>query len=154
MDGRADDRGDAVNKALFSVSIVAPNKARMGYCWGASALPPRRLDPCGMTSHIWRTMLLMSDLNDIEQLVSVEQRPHSSTCGMCHWLAGLPIKQRQKWHSVLWDGRDESGRLNRNRRWQTQAIQRAVLKLAPQGFPKSTVEGHRKQAHETPGIDS
>lgn len=95
------------------------------------------------------------DLNDIERLVAAEQRPHGNQCGTCEWLESLPPKTRQKWHDILWDGRDDStGQLLKNKRWDTQAIQRAIVKLTPAGFPKSSVEGHRKNFHETPGIEA
>jgi hypothetical protein len=94
----------------------------------------------------------LDDLNDIERLVAAETRSNGNVCGTCEWLESLPKSARAKWDSIFWDGVDDSGKPKPNRRWHTQAIQRAIVKLAPDDFPKSTVEGHRKHQHPTPGL--
>lgn len=95
----------------------------------------------------------MDDLNDIERMVLSETRVAGNVCGTCDWLASLDPKDRAMWDAVFWDGVDERGKPKQNRRWQTQAIQRAILKLVPDDFPKSSVEAHRKHLHPTPSDD-
>jgi hypothetical protein len=98
--------------------------------------------------------MTLDDLNDIERLVAAEMSRHGNSCGTCDWLASLPVRQREKWHRVFWDGRDENGLLRKNKLWDTQAVQRAVVKLNGSNFPKSSPEAHRKKHHETPGLEA
>lgn len=86
----------------------------------------------------------------LELELAAEVKPHGNSCRFCEWLLTLPPDIRAWWDSKLWDGEDEEGQLVINRAFSTQSLQRLVLKKAPKGFPKSSMENHRKHKHVTP----
>ena len=89
--------------------------------------------------------VLMDTLNDIEREVLEEQRPSGNKCRTCMWMETLTPEELAVWDAIFWDG-EKDGLLIQNKAWQTQAIQRVILKKQPKGqnFPASSVENHRK----------
>ncbi len=96
-----------------------------------------------------------ADIDALEAELQAEIRPSGNTCAFCAYLAAQPLDQRRWWDAKLWDG-EVDGELVQNTAFNTQAIQRMVLKRVPKSkdgspdFPNTSVENHRKHGHRTP----